>query len=175
MEEQGTLRLISTSKLNLYDTAIVSVIGTLKSLSSILEKGESHLDAKDLPHSTLLEARIAPDMHALPYQVQVASNLAKFIAVRIADIPNEVWEDEEKTFAELQARIAKTIAFLQGVKRESFDDKESVEITVRGFKFTGLSYVTVYTLPNFYFHAVTIYNLLRMNGVQIGKRDWIQL
>ncbi|QPC78024.1 hypothetical protein HYE68_008776 [Fusarium pseudograminearum] len=130
------------SKLNLYDTAILSVIGILKSLLSILEKGKSHLDAKDLPHSTLLEARIAPDMHPLPYQVQVASNLAKFIAVRIADIPNEVWEDEEQTFAELQARIAKTIALLQGVKRESFDDKESVEITMRSLKFTGLSYVT---------------------------------
>ncbi|KPI40561.1 uncharacterized protein AB675_7434 [Cyphellophora attinorum] len=163
------------SSLNLYDTAIGPVIGTLRALSVILKKGESHLDAKCLPHSTLLKARIAPDMHPLPYQVQVASNLAKFIAVRIADVPNEFWIDDEDTFADLHDRVAKTIAFLERVDREWFDKKEDVEITLRHMKFTGLSYVTVYSLPNFYFHAVTIYNLLRMSGVEIGKKDWLQL
>ncbi|KIW13882.1 hypothetical protein PV08_06663 [Exophiala spinifera] len=161
------------SKLTLYDTAIVPIIGTLKNLSSILKKGEAHLDAKGLPHSTLLEARIAPDMNPLPFQVQTASNTAKFLAVRVAGVPNEPWADDEKTFAELHARLARTIAFLEAVKRESFDDKEGVEVTLRDWKYTGLSYVTGFALPNFYFHAVTVYNLLRMNGVEIGKKDWV--
>ncbi|KAL6247833.1 hypothetical protein RBB50_005181 [Rhinocladiella similis] len=163
------------SKLTLYDTAIVPIIGTLKKLSSILKKGESHLDAKGLAHSTLLEARIAPDMNPLTFQVQTASNTAKFLAVRVGGVPNEPWEDNEKTFADLHARLAKTITFLEGVKRESFDNKEGIEVTLRDRKYTGLSYVTGFALPNFYFHAVTVYDLLRMNGVDIGKKDWLAL
>ncbi|KAJ9617980.1 hypothetical protein H2204_013272 [Knufia peltigerae] len=163
------------SKLTLYDTAVVPIIGTLKQLAAILKKGESHLDAKGLPHSTLLEARIAPDMNPLPFQVQTASNTAKFLAVRVGGVPNEPWADDEKTFPELHARITKTIAFLESVKRESFDDKEGVELTVRDRNYTGLSYVTGFALPNFYFHAVTVYDLLRMNGVDVGKKDWLAL
>ncbi|EXJ69553.1 uncharacterized protein A1O5_07589 [Cladophialophora psammophila CBS 110553] len=160
--------------LNLYDTTIVPIISTLRNLSGILKKGEAFADAKGIPHSELIEARIAPDMAPLPFQVQTASNTAKFLAVRVAGVENVPWEDNEKTFEELQARITKTIEFLEAVKREDFDGKEANhEITFHGMKLTGLEYVNGFALSNFYFHAVTVYDLLRMKGVDIGKKDWL--
>ncbi|KAK5441942.1 hypothetical protein LTS15_011208 [Exophiala xenobiotica] len=159
--------------LTLYDTAIIPMVRTLKTLSSILKKGETYLNNKGLPHSELLEARLVGDMHALPFQVQTASNAAKFIAIRVAGVANQPWEDNETTFDELQARLAKTVTFLEAIDRSSFDDKEDVEVTLFEHKFTGLDYVNEFALPNFYFHAVTVYDILRMKGVQIGKRDWI--
>merc|ERR1711939_1181097 len=159
--------------ITLYDAAIVPILRTLKNLTRILKKGETYLDAKGLPHSELLEARLAPDMHALPFQVQTASNAAKFIAVRVGGVANQPWEDNEKTFDELHARLAKTVKFLEAVDRSAFDDKEGVEVTLFEHKFTGLSYVNDFALPNFYFHAVTVYDILRMKGVDVGKKDWI--
>ncbi|KIW22395.1 uncharacterized protein PV07_12284 [Cladophialophora immunda] len=162
------------ASLNLYDTTIVPIVRTLRNLSSLLKKGENFADAKGIPHSELLEARIAPDMAALPFQVQTCSNTAKFLAVRVAGVENVPWEDNEKTFDELQARITKTIDFLEAVKREDFEGKEADhEITFQGVKLTGLVYVNAFAMPNFYFHAVTAYDLLRMKGVDIGKKDWL--
>ncbi|OAP55378.1 hypothetical protein AYL99_10351 [Fonsecaea erecta] len=160
--------------LNLYDTTIIPIVRTLRNLSSLLKKGETFADAKGIPHSELIEARIAPDMAALPFQVQTCSNTAKFLAVRVAGVENVPWEDNEKTFDELQARITKTIDFLNAVKREDFEGKEANhEITFQGMKLTGLDYVNGFALPNFYFHAVTAYDILRMKGVEIGKKDWL--
>lgn len=159
--------------ITLYDTAIVPILRTLRNLSDILKKGETWANEKGIAHSELLEARIAPDMAALPFQIQTASNTAKFIAVRVAGVANTPWEDEEKTFDELQVRITKTIDFLEALKREDFDAKEESEVVFRDRKFTGLSYVNVYALPNFYFHVVTAYNILRMKGVDVGKLDYL--
>ncbi|OAL39235.1 hypothetical protein AYO20_01553 [Fonsecaea nubica] len=160
--------------LNLYDTTVVAMIRTLRNLSSLLKKGEAFADAKGIPHSEILEARIAPDMHMLPFQIQTCSNTAKFVAVRVAGVQNVPWEDNEKTFDELQARITKTIDFLEAVKREDFEGKESGhEIELQGKKLDGLTYVNAFAVPNFYFHAVTAYDILRMKGVGIGKKDWL--
>lgn len=159
--------------ITLYDTAIVPILRTLRNLSDILKKGETWANEKGIAHSELLDARIAPDMAALPFQIQTASNTAKFIAVRVAGVANTPWEDEEKTFDELQVRITKTIDFLEALKREDFDAKEEIEVVFRDRKFTGLSYVNVYALPNFYFHVVTAYNILRMKGVDVGKLDYL--
>ncbi|KIX96283.1 uncharacterized protein Z520_08061 [Fonsecaea multimorphosa CBS 102226] len=160
--------------LNLYDTAIIPIVRTLRNLSRVLKKGESYADAKGIPHSELIEARIAPDMHPLPFQVQTCSNAAKFLAVRVAGVENVPWDDNEKTFDELQARITKTLDFLDGVKREDFEGREANhEIAFHGMKLTGLDYANEFALPNFYFHAVTAYNILRMKGVEVGKKDWL--
>ena len=159
--------------LNLYDIGVTPLIRTLNALSAILKKAETHANDQGIPHSELLEARIAPDMAALPFQIQSMSNSAKFIPVRIAGVQNLPMEDNEKTFAELQARITKTLEFLNAVKREDFDGKDGIEVTVRDLKMTALDYLTTGALPNFYFHATTAYDILRMKGVNIGKKDFL--
>jgi uncharacterized protein len=159
--------------LSLYDTAIVPVTRTLQVLSKLLKIGENHVNTKGLSHSEILESRIAPDMNPFPFQIYTATNTAKFIAVRVGGVENQPWEDDEKTFDELQARIAKTLKFLEGVKREDFEGKENAEVMLRDRKFTGLSYLNEFAMPNFYFHSITVYNLLRMKGVDVGKADWL--
>ncbi|KAK5063065.1 hypothetical protein LTR84_005141 [Exophiala bonariae] len=159
--------------ITLYDTAIVPIIRTLKNLSAILTKSETFANEKGIPHSELLEARISPDMNPLIFQVQTASNTAKFLAVRVGGIENQSFDDSEKTFDDLQARLTKTIDYLNAIKREEFDGREKHEFVFRDTPFTGLSYVNGFALPNFYFHAVTTYNILRSKGVQIGKLDWL--
>ncbi len=161
--------------LSLYDTAIVPMTRALQNLSKILKKGEAFADTKGFSHAELLDGRIAPDMNELPFQIQTASNTAKFLSVRVGGVQNEPWDDNEKTFDELQARITKTLKFLENVKREDFEGKEGVEITVREKKYNGLSYVNEFALPYFFFHAVTAYDILRMKGVDIGKADWLGL
>jgi hypothetical protein len=159
--------------LNLYDTAVLPMLRTLNTLSKLLKKGENFANTKGLPHSEILEGRIAPDMNDLPFQIQTASNTAKFLAVRVAGVENQPWEDNEKTFDELQARIAKAVQFLEAVKREDFEGKEGNEVIMRDRKWDALGYVNEFALPNFYFHAVTAYNILRMKGVDVGKADWL--
>lgn len=161
--------------INLYDTAIVPMTLVFHTLSKLLKKGEAFADAKGLSHTELLDGRISSDMKELPFQIQTASNTAKFLAVRVAGAQNEPWDDNEKTFEELQARISKTLKFLDNVKRQDFEGKEDVEVTLRGTKYTGLSYINEFALPNFFFHAVTTYNILRMKGVDVGKADWLGL
>ena len=159
--------------ITLYDTALTPVLRSLKSLSNILKKGEAYANEKGIPHSELLEARLAPDMHPLIFQVQTAANTAKFLAVRVGGVANLVMEDNEKTFDDLQARITKTIDFLEAINREEFDGKEVNEFTFRDIPFTGLSYTNSFALPNFYFHMVTAYAILRMKGVDVGKWDYL--
>ncbi len=157
----------------LYESAVVPIIRTLKNLSRVLKKAEEYANEKGIPHSELIEARLISDMHPLPFQIQTASNTAKFLMVRVAGVANEPWDDNEKTFDELQARITKTINFLEAVKPAQLEGKEESEVDFHGTKYTGLSYTTEFALPNFYFHAVTAYNILRMKGVNIGKKDWL--
>lgn len=161
--------------LNLYDMSIVPMTRVLHNLSQILQKAEFHATTKGLSHTELLEARIAPDMNDLPFQIQTAANTAKFLAVRVAGVKNESWDDNEKTFDELQTRITTALKFLENVKREDFEGKETAELTFRDRKFTGLSYINNFAMPNFFFHAVTAYDILRMKGVNVGKEDWLGL
>ncbi|KEF57323.1 uncharacterized protein A1O9_05240 [Exophiala aquamarina CBS 119918] len=161
------------ASITLYDTAVVPMTRTLKNLSKILKKGEAFANEKGMPHSDLLEARLISDMHPLIFQVQTASNTAKFLAVRVAGVENVSFADDEKTFDDLQSRLAKTIEFLDAIKRDQFDGREKHEFVFRDMNFTGLSYVNGFALPNFYFHAVNTYSILRMKGVPIGKWDWL--
>lgn len=159
--------------ITLYDTAIVPITRTLQNLAKILKKGETFADTKGIPHSELLEARIVSDMLPLTFQVQTACNTAKFLAVRVAEVENVAFADDEKTFDDLQARLAKTIEILNALKREQFDGREKHEFVYRDMPFNGLSYVNGFAMPNFYFHAVTAYDILRSKGVEVGKKDWL--
>jgi hypothetical protein len=162
----------------MYTASVPLFRQVLGSLAAILEKAESHADLKKIEPQALLQARLFPDMFPLLRQVQVAADFAKGTVARLGGVEVPRYEDIEDDFAGLQARIAKTLAFIDSVPREAVDDGANREITVgtganqREFK-SGQPYLLHYALPNFYFHATTAYAILRHNGVEVGKRDFI--
>lgn len=162
---------------SLYDLTIPIFIRNLESLDAILSKGEAFASEKGIDPSELLEARLYEDMAPLISQIQRVSDSAKGTAVRLGGVENVVMADEEKTFADLHDRIAKTIAFLKTVPRDAIDGKEDAAVSLQTprqtFDFTGLSFVQTFVLPNFYFHMTTAYGLLRMKGVPLGKLDYL--
>ena len=163
--------------LSMYQASAPRFINTLTNLSAILAKAEAHAEARKIDPAVLLSSRLFPDMFALTRQVQIACDNAKGPVARLAGVDVPKHEDTEQTFAELQARIAKTIAFMQSVKPELFNDAETRPITLKLGQqektFIGLQYLTGFAFPNFYFHVVTAYNILRHNGVEVGKMDYI--
>jgi len=163
--------------LSMYQASTPVFIRGLKNLSAILDKAAAYAEAKKIDPSVLLNARLAPDMFALTRQVQIATDGAKGCAARLAGIEIPSFEDNESTFAEVQARIAKTIAFLQTVDASQIDGSEARAVTlkVRGkeITFQGQPYLLSFVLPNFYFHLTTAYNILRHNGLEIGKMDYL--
>jgi uncharacterized protein len=158
--------------LSMYQASIPVLVRGLKNLSAVLRKGEAHPDG-----ASLVEARLAPDMFTLAGQVQRASDTSKGCAARLAGIANPSFPDEEKTFADLQARIDKTIAFLQSVKPEQIEGSESRPIELKAgsttINFTGESYLFGFVIPNFFFHVTTGYDILRHKGVALGKMDYL--
>ena len=150
---------------------------TLRNLSAILDKAQAHCEAKKIEPAALTQARLFPDMFPFTRQVQIACDTAKGAVARLAGVEVPKHEDTEQTFAELQARIAKTIDFVQSVGAAKVDGSESREVVLkmRGgeVKFTGQQYLLGHAWPNFYFHVTTAYNILRHNGVELGKRDFI--
>jgi uncharacterized protein len=160
--------------LGLYDITIPPFIHGLKSLSAILEKGRLHASADE---ASLLESRLIADMGGLIFQIQRISDTAKGTAVRVGKVEPVAMEDHETTFAELQARIAKTIEFLETVDPKSMDGMEDGEVIMkwRGGerKFSGREYVFKYAIPNFYFHLCMAYAILRKEGVPVGKLDYL--
>jgi uncharacterized protein len=163
--------------LSMFDATIPPLKRTLNNLSHILKKGEEYADAKKIEHAVLLNARLFPDMYPLIRQVQIATDMSKGAAARLAGLEVPSYDDNETTFAELQARIAKTIAFIDTVKPEQLEGAETREITINvrkmELKFTGQSYLLTWVNPNVYFHVTTAYNILRHNGVELGKPDFL--
>lgn len=163
--------------LAIYDATIPPLIRTLTNLAHILSKGEAHADANNIDHDVLLNARLFADMYPLTRQVQIATDMSKGAAARLSgtDIPK--YEDNEATFAELQARISKTIAFIESVQAAQFEGAETRDITLiirkHKFEFTGQEYLLRWVLPNVYFHVTTAYDILRHNGVTLGKPDFL--
>lgn len=161
----------------LYDITIPVFLRGLSNLSAFLEKGRAHAEAEGPGEAALLEARLAEDMHPLPYQVQRACDFAKLAAVRIAGVENMPMEDVETSFAELEDRIARTIAFLKAVPAGAGNgrDEEMIEIKLptRTLTMTARDYVLGFVYPNFYFHLTTAYALLRMKGAPVGKMDFL--
>jgi hypothetical protein len=149
----------------------------LGNLSSILDKAAAHAEAKKIDPSIFINSRLAPDMYPLSRQVQIATDMAKGCAARLAGIEVPSYEDNETTFAELQARIAKTVAFMQSVNELQLNGSEERTVTLKlrnnEISFIGQPYLLTFVLPNFYFHITTAYAILRHNGVEIGKMDFI--
>jgi hypothetical protein len=163
--------------LSLYQASIPVFTRALGILSAILDKAAAHAEAKKIDPSVFITARLAPDMYSLARQVQAASDAAKSGAARLAGIDVPSFPDTETTFPELQARIAKTVAFLESVSPAQIDGNEERAITLklrdREVHFVGQSYLLGFNLPNFYFHVAMAYAILRHNGVEIGKRDYL--
>jgi hypothetical protein len=149
----------------------------LRNLSAILTKAEQHAKAKGFEPAVLLNARLAPDMFALTRQVQIATDHAKGCVARLAGQPPQAIEDTETSFAELQARIAKVIAIVESYTEADLEGSESREISVKipnsELKFSGIDYVNTWALPNFYFHVTMAYAILRHNGVELGKKEFL--
>ena len=149
----------------------------LNNLSLFLDKAVAYADAKKIEHGVMLNARLFPDMFALTRQVQIASDNAKFGAARLANIEAPKFEDNETNFAELQARISKTIAFLDTITPQQLEGSENRDIVLvmhdTKQEMKGLQYLLDRIQPNFYFHVTTAYNILRHNGVEIGKKDFL--
>lgn len=163
--------------ISIYDISIPALSRGLANLAAILDKAAAHAAARKYDSAVLLQLRLSPDMHPLVRQVQIACDTAKGAAGRLAgaDIPKH--EDAEATLDELKQRIGKTIEFLKTVTVAQFDSAEGRTIEIKfpngAWKFTALSYVTDFVLPNFYFHESMVYALLRKSGVEIGKGDFL--
>jgi hypothetical protein len=149
----------------------------LTNLSAILDKGLAHAQATGTDPDTLVQARLAPDMLTLAGQVQRASDSAKGLVARLAGVENPSMPDDETTFAQLQDRIARTLAFVRGVDRKLLDGSEArtVGLPVRGQTITlgGQAYLMGFALPNIHFHVTTAYAILRHNGAPLGKLDYL--
>jgi uncharacterized protein len=163
--------------LNMYEASIPVFIRMLGNLSVILNKAVAHAEARKIDPSIFVTARLAPDMLPLSRQVQIATDMAKGCAARLAGLEVPSYEDNETTFADLQERIAKTITFLQSISAEQINDSEEriVMLKLRGkeISFLGQPYLLDFVLPNVYFHITTTYAILRHNGVEVGKMDYI--
>ena len=164
--------------LSLYAASIPVFKQMLNAMSGVLTKAEAHATAKNIDPSVFLQARLAPDMFPLVRQVQIAVDFAKGVSARLAEVELPKYDDSEVTFAELQALISKVLAFVATLKPEQVDGKEGIESVTRPGtpkekRFTGQAYLLTYGLPQFFFHVTTTYAILRHNGVEIGKRDYM--
>jgi hypothetical protein len=164
--------------ISMYAASIPVFRQMLGSLDALLAKAESHASERKIDPAALLQARLFPDMLPLLRQVQIASDFAKGVAGRLADAELPSFEDKESSFAELRARIAKTLSFLDSLDAAQVDGSETREIVLRPGtpkeqKLDGQTYLLHYGLPQFFFHVTTAYAILRHNGIEIGKRDFI--
>jgi hypothetical protein len=163
--------------LSMYQASIPVFIRMLGNLSTIIDKAAAHAETKKIDPAVLIKDRLAPDMLPFSFQIQTASDVAKGCAARLGGIEAPSFADTESTFPELKARIAKTIDFLQSVKAAQIDGSEERNVTLKlrvgELQFTGQGYLLGFVLPNFFFHLTTAYNILRHNGVELGKQDFL--
>jgi uncharacterized protein len=163
---------------SLYQASVPVLTQMLKALSDVLKKAEDHATAKNIDPNAYLTARLYPDMFPLIRQVQIAADFAKGITSRLAGEEVPAWETEQATFADLQALIAKTLAHVGAFSPEQFAQSEAREIVLRPGtpkekKLSGSTYLLHYGLPQFFFHVTTSYAILRHNGIEVGKRDYM--
>jgi hypothetical protein len=163
--------------ISMYQASVPSFIRGLTNAKGICDKASAHAQAHKIEPSVLLNGRLFPNMFPFTRQIQIASDFAKGTTARLAGIELPKYEDSEASFGELSARIDKTLAFIAPVKPQLIDGSETraIEITAGGqvLKFTGLTYLLTFSLPNFYFHLTTAYAILRHAGVDLAKRDFI--
>lgn len=163
---------------SLYDMSVPGLVGSLKTLSALLDKAAATAEAKKIDPQVFLTARLAPDMAPLTRQVQIASDTAKGAGARLAGVEAPSMPDTETTFPELKARLAATVAWLESLDRAAFDGPADRIITMKmgptnEASFPATVFLTGFVLPNFYFHMTTAYGILRHNGVEIGKLNYL--
>lgn len=163
--------------LSLYQASVPNFVLGLRNLSAVLTKAESHAIARKIDPTVLINARLYPDMFPLSRQVQIACDIVKGGVARLAGVEVPSFPDTETTFPELQARIQKTLDFIQTPPASAIDGREEAEITLtvggNAMKFKGQPYLLQFVNPNFYFHSAVAYAILRHNGVEIGKMDFL--
>ena len=163
--------------ISMYQASVPRIINMLGNLSRIIEKAQAHADAKKIDPAAIIDFRLYPDMFSLCRQVQIATDTAKSVVARLAGADIPAYEDNERSFDDLKARIAKTIAFVETFTPAQIDGTEDKDIvTKRGDKEThykGMQFLLNHAMPNVYFHVTTAYNILRHNRVEIGKRDYL--
>ena len=162
---------------SMYQASVPAFVQMLSSLAAILDKAEAYAAERKIDPAVLLGWRLAPDMFALARQVQIATDHAKGCCARLAGVEVPKYADEETTFADLRARVARTIDFVRSFEPSDIDVSEDRGITItaggRELRFKGQQYLVNFVLPNFYFHVTTAYNILRHCGLPIGKRDFM--
>lgn len=163
--------------MSVYDATIPVFEQLLNALSAVIDKAKAHAEARKIDPAALISARLRPDMFTFARQVQSACDWAKNAGARLAGLEPPKFEDNETTFDELKARIAKTLDYLRGLKRQDIDSggEKPIVFPMRGdkMKMKGADYISHLALPNFYFHVTTAYGILRHSGVEIGKRDFV--
>jgi hypothetical protein len=164
--------------ISIYNASVPVFKQMLTSLSQVLAKAEEHAKEKKIDPAVFLQARLYPDMFPLVRQVQIAADFAKGVSARLADVDVPTYEDKEQSFSELRDRINATLKFIESLSETQFNGAESREIVTRPGtpkerQFTGVSYLLSYGLPQFFFHITTTYAILRHNGVEIGKSDYM--
>jgi hypothetical protein len=161
----------------MYTATVPPFRSMLKNLSAVMAKAEAHCEAKKIDPNAFLTSRLYPDMLPFTSQVQIATDNVKGAAARLSGAEIPKFEDNEKSFAELQARIDKTIAFLDTLAEAQFEGAAERDIVLqlrdRKMEFKGADYLTLWANPNVYFHVTTAYALLRHGGVEIGKKDYL--
>jgi uncharacterized protein len=166
-------------KISMYTMSVETFVPALRMLSKLLDKGAQLASAKKFEPSVLANARLAPDMFSLIQQVQLACDFAKNSTGRLVGQDAPRFEDNEKTLDELKTRIARTVDYLEGVRAPAFEGSEDRDIKIplrdTSLDMKGLPYLKTWVLPNFYFHVVTAYAILRHNGVEVGKRDFLSM
>jgi uncharacterized protein len=164
--------------LSMYQASVPAFQKHLHAIDGILDKVAAHASAKKIDPAVLLGSRLYPDMFNLTRQVQAVTDFAKAASARLANIVVPSYPDTETTIPELKERIAKTLAFLETIKPEQMEGSEGREFTLKvgpnDMTFKGLDYLLHFAMPNFYFHASTAYAILRHNGVELGKRDFMR-
>ncbi len=163
--------------LSMYQASVPVFLRYLSNLSAILDKAAKFAEARKIDPSILVNARLAPDMFPLSRQIQIATDAAKGCSARLAGVEVPSFADTESTFPELQERIAKTVAFLKSLNAAQIDGSEQKQIHLkagtRELDFKGQDYLLFFALPNLFFHITTAYDILRHNGLEIGKIDYL--
>lgn len=163
--------------ISMYQASVPRIVNMLINLDHLLDKAQSHIDTKKLSEVALTQFRLYPDMFPLIRQVQIACDTAKGVVARLAGVDIPVYEDSEVSIADLKQRITKTISFIQTFSAPQIDGTEDKDIvTKRGdteTHYKGMQFLLNHAMPNVYFHVTTVYAILRHNGVEIGKRDYL--
>ena len=163
--------------ISMFQASAPVFLQVLKGLSKVIDKAEAHAQARKIDEQALLQMRIFPDMFPFARQVQITTDGAKGCMARLAGATAPSYEDTEASFAELRARVARTMAYVESFKAEQIDGSEERDIVLKfpgaTFEYKGQAFLLTHALPNAFFHAATAYDLMRQAGVELGKGDYL--